>query len=290
MYKVATILQPGDNNSKISHGTGYKAYTISLASSDSSGYNMCARAIRRSKIEEFLDRGWDIPEIGQWANARGLSMCSHGCVTWEAGHGRSDFVRDARINLTNWLRENPRSFGAYLRRGIDKAERNKGDSEIACRPNVDSDERWEKRFPWMFDYAWKWYDYTKLSDRLGRAPYHLTYSYNDGTTYDDWKRVYDTGSNISVVFDALWNPWGNQFGYLPATWTDPNGKVWRVIDGDKSDYRFLDDQDVCVGLRLKADPERRDEMRETEFVVPTGIDMVGEGHPSELSFGHYLAG
>ncbi len=239
MYKVATILQPGDNNSKISHGTGYKAYTISLASSDSSGYNMCSRAIRRSKIEEFRDRGWDISEIAQWANARGLSMCSYGCVTWEAGHGRSDFVRDARINLTNWLRENPRSFSAYLRRGIDKAERNKGDSEIACRPNVDSDERWEKRFPWMFDYAWKWYDYTKLSDRLGRAPYHLTY---------------------------------------------------RVIDGDKSDYRFLDDQDVCVGLRLKADPERRDEMRETEFVVPTGIDMVGDGHPSELSFGHSLAG
>lgn len=291
MYKIATIIQPGEGNSKVSHhGTDYKVFTISLASSDSAGRNTCARAMRRSVIEKMLDRGMDMQEITEWANARGLSMCSWVCVTWEAGRGRTDPVREARVNLTRWYMENRRSFKAYLLRQMTGLTKYHKGSQIACRPDLDSDIKWEATAPEMFAYPWQFWDYTKLSERLGNTPenYHLTYSYNDGTLPSDWERVYRTGSNIAVVFDTVWNPWGGQFGYLPATWTDPNGKVWRVVDGDRQELRFLDQQDVCVGLRLKADPERREDAIEAEFAQPVPVRAAGDIHPADAPVGYYL--
>jgi hypothetical protein len=288
-YKVATIIQPGEGNTKVSHhGTDYKVFTISLASSDSAGSNGCPRAMKRSLIQSMLDRGMDEQEITLWANERGLSMCSLFCVTWEAGRGRTDPVREARINLSKWLDENPRSFKAYLLRQMTGLTKYHSGSEIACRPNVDSDHAWLTLIPEMFQ--WRFWDYTKCSERLGNVPanYHLTYSYNDGTQDKDWERVYQTGSNIAVCFDTVWNPWGKQFGYLPATWTDPNGKVWPVVDGDRQELRFLDPAGVCVGLRLKADEENRDSAREVEFAVPTGVDAVGDIHPADAPAGYYL--
>lgn len=291
MYHTAQIIQPAEGNTKVGHhDTDYLVYTISLASSDSAGVNMCPRALRRSAMERMLNDGMDMQEIAAWANPRGLSGCSGPCVTWEAGRGRTDPVREARVNLTHWLVENPRTFKAYLLRQMAATtNRNKG-SRIAMRPNVDSDWKWERYCPQMFDYGWQLWDYTKLSERLGRVPanYHLTYSYNDGTLPKDWERVYKTGSNVAVVFDTVWNPWGGEFGYLPATWTDPNGKVWRVVDGDQLDLRFLDPVDVCVGLRLKGDEERREDACDSEFAQPVAERVVGSIHPADAPVGYYL--
>lgn len=241
-------------------------------------------------MQRMLDQGMDIQEIAQVANRKGLSVCSGPCVTWEAGHGRTDHVRDARINLTNWLFENPRSFKAYLLRQMANLTKYHGDAEIACRANVDSDVNWMAIAREMFDFPWQFWDYTKCSERLGNTPknYHLTYSYNDGTLPKDWERVYQTNSNIAVVFDSLWNPWGSKFGYLPAVWTDPNGKVWPVVDGDRQELRFLDPQGVCVGLRLKGDEDKREDACEADFAVPCGIDAVGDVHPADAPVGYYL--
>jgi hypothetical protein len=199
-------------------------------------------------------------------------------------------VRDARINLTNWLFKNPRSFKAYLLRQMGSLTRYHSDSEIAMRANVDSDVNWLTLVPEMFDFGWWLWDYTKCSERLGNVPakYHLTYSVNDGTTSQDWERVYRTGSSIAVVFDTVWNPWGSKFGYLPATWTDPNGKVWTVVDGDRQELRFLDPADVCVGLRLKAGEDRREDACESEFAQPVPKLVVGDIHPADAPVGYYL--
>jgi len=100
--------------------------------------------------------------------------------------------------------------------------------------------------------------------------------------------VEDCTGDYSGVFDSLWNPWGSKFGYLPATWTDPFGRVWPVVDGDRQELRFLDPQGVCVGLRLKGDEDKREDACEAEFAVPCGIDAVGDIHPADAPVGYYL--
>jgi hypothetical protein len=260
-YRVARIVQPGKSNTKISHGLRYdiRACTVSLAASDTAGFNVCSRAIPRSRIRAQLAAGMSLPDIIAAGNAQGLSACSVACVTNEAGKGAAGFVREPRINLTNWYRENRAEFRAHLLAELQSecTLATAAGQIAACRPNVDSDVPYERTIPEMFALPMQYWDYTKVSKRLGQTPanYHLTYSVNDGTLPADWQRVYDSGCNISVVFDTAWQPGGHangrKFGQLPTWYTDPNGYRWRVVDGDRSDFRFLDDGPVCVGLRLK---------------------------------------
>ena len=62
--------------------------------------------------------------------------------------------------------------------------------------------------------------------------YHLTFSCSEHNE-EKCKIVLAMGGNVAVVFR-------NQ---LPETW---NG--YKVVNGDKSDLRFLDNQGVVVGL------------------------------------------
>lgn len=260
-YHVATIVQPGSNNTKISHGEidSVRSCMISLAASDDSGFNVCSRALPKSQIRAMQAEGLTWEQIVENANGRGLSVCSGSCVTSEAGHGVMQSVRDPRANLTRWYVENREEFKA---RALDELWREHGRLKpgqiLACRPNLDSDVPWHRTFREMFDVPCNYWDYTKDSKRLLQDipdNYHITYSVNDGTLPEDWQRVYDSGCNIAVVFDADWQPGGKaeyrKFGSIPQWWTDPNGYRWRVVDGDKSDFRFMDPDPVCVALRLK---------------------------------------
>ena len=88
----------------------------------------------------------------------------------------------------------------------------------------------------------QWYDYTKNPNRLKPeyrrkyipANYHLTFSRSESNE-DDAQQVIKWGGNVAMVFD-----------HLPKTY-------WgcRVVDGDQSDARFLDGQNVIVGLVAK---------------------------------------
>lgn len=297
MYHTATIVQSGDNNAKTKHHSQQiKPYTISLASSDSSGRNVCGRAMPRRRIERFRREGRSDQWIADYARSRRLSRCSESCVVYEGGHGRRPSVRDARDNLTNWYYENRRSFRAYLLRELAKIDRNRGDAVIAIRPNCDSDIFWEHTIPEMFDFDFAWYDYTKISTRLGCVParYHLTYSVNDATDKQDLRLVYQSGVNIAVVFDCEWmnqgKPQYHRYGYLPSTYTDLCGRTWPVIDGDANDFRFLDPQGVCVGQRLKAGIAQRANARASGFSVPSGTSGFGRVHPADAPSGFYVSG
>lgn len=295
-YRIATIVQSGDNNAKTKHhGTEIKPYTISLASSDASGRNVCARAMPRRRIDKFLAAGRSEEWIHAYARKRRLSMCSKSCVVYLGGHGRRDSVQDARINLTSWYYENRRSFKAYLLRELARIDRNRGDSIIAVRPDCDSDIQWEDTIPEMFDFDFEWYDYSKISTRLGCVPpnYHLTYSVNDATDKEDMRLVYEANANIAVVFDTDWQnqgkPQHHRFGYLPATFTDLCGRVWPVIDGDANEFRFLDPVGVCVGMRLKAGLAERANARKSEFAFPVSVPGFDRIHPADAPPGHYVA-
>jgi len=260
-YHVATIVQPGSNNTKIKHGSieSVRSCGISLAASDDSGINVCPKAFPKSRIVKMRADGFTWEDIVEAAKRLNLSTCSIACVTSEAGHGRFDNVRNPRANLTRWYVENREEFKQHCLAELWREHgRLKANQLLACRPNIDSDVPWERTFPEMFDVPCSYWDYTKMSKRLGKTPdnYHLTYSVSDATTTEDWQRVYDTNSPIAVVFDSTWQPGGKaeyrKFGALPTWYTDPNGYRWQVLDGDRSDFRFLDPKrPVCIGLRLK---------------------------------------
>ena len=294
-YSIAHIVQPGESNTKIAHGRRWdiRVCTVSLAASDSAGFNVCPGAMPRSQIDAMLSRGLPWDAIREHAISRGLSLCSVSCVTNESGKGAAEFVRNPRRNLTRWYRENRDEFRAHLMDEL-RAEVRSADRHgqiLACRPNVDSDVPWERTVPEMFNLPARYWDYTKVSRRLGTTPenYHLTYSVHEGTTAADWQNVYDSGCNIAVVFDAEWQPSGKapyrRFGVLPTWFTDPNGYRWRVVDGDKSDFRFLDDGPVCVGLRLKGRKFGRHWARVSGFAraVPRALrGAFTRVHPAEV--------
>jgi hypothetical protein len=110
------------------------------------------------------------------------------------------------------------------------------------RLNGTSDILWERESkPPVMDLFPKvrFYDYTKapLELRKDRPPrYHLTFSRGAYTSDTEIARILATGVNVAVVFAPS----------VPKAW-----KGFRVIDGDKSDLRFLDPKGVIVGLEAK---------------------------------------
>jgi hypothetical protein len=106
----------------------------------------------------------------------------------------------------------------------------------------------------------QFYDYTKNLDRVrlfaaGRLPsnYHLTFSASELTGPEDVRRILPL-ANVAVVFDC-------EKHEVPATWHG-----MRVIDGDASDWRWLDPKGVIVGLSAKGSLKRATVNDHTRFV------------------------
>lgn len=286
------IFQHGSANAKLAHGNRkWEILTCSLSASDSAGVNLCPKAMPLSRIVELLSDGFSIREISEIAASQGLSMCSYLCCVNRAGRGVMANVQGARANLTSWFASDRKGFCAAMVEELWRHHKRsvRGGFDLGCRPNTNSDVQWERVCPEMFSVPLRYYDYTKLSHRLGHTPenYHLVYSVSDATSWEDWGRVHDTGSSIAVVFDVPYQPSGaaanRYYGVLPNDWTDPTGYRWRVVDGDAYDARFLDDPRVCVGLRLKGTINGRECGRVSGFAVS---DFAGglttTVHPSEV--------
>ena len=104
----------------------------------------------------------------------------------------------------------------------------------------------------------QFYDYTKDATRALKhakgelAPnYHVTFSYS-GWNRTDALAVLAAGGNVAVAFDVATAIKGRRdAGALPTSW-----EGYRVIDGDETDARFLDDSGVVVGLRFKGEANR----------------------------------
>jgi hypothetical protein len=86
--------------------------------------------------------------------------------------------------------------------------------------------------------AVQFYDYTKLPRTTREPNYHLTYSYSAAPAYaKTLAKMIRHGNPIAVVFNSK---------AFPDTFL---GR--RVINGDDTDLRFLDDDGVIVGLKAK---------------------------------------
>jgi hypothetical protein len=164
-------------------------------------------------------------------------QCRQACVMWTAGR-QYDSVRRGRLVRTAFLAQHPAAFLAILTDEVRRREA--AGVPFGLRLNVASDLRWENIAPWLFDGAnVRAYDYTKAPSRNTPANYRITYSHSE--RWDD-ARVLATvaaGHNVAMVFDVPKHQ-------LPATHLGI-----RVIDGDKTDYRYGDPEGVIVGLAAK---------------------------------------
>jgi len=221
--KVSQLLSPGDSNAKLTKsdlsGKGYLTYGLALAPAKESGYQMCPKATQG---------------------------CTKACLHHQGRARVWETIKLARIAKTVAFHERREWFMAKLRRELDGAVRRaeKEEKRVAFRPNLFSDVRWEKLSARLFaDFPEvQSYDYSKLPAKAldfaaGKLPtnYHVTFSRSENNE-DDCLRVLKAGGNVAVVF----------LPPLPRKWMG-----YKVIDGDETDLRFLDPENVVVGLKAK---------------------------------------
>lgn len=203
-------------NYKTALNTGYISGELSLAPSNFSGYEVCNK---KSK------------------------GCAESCLGYFSGQNVMKPAREAKIRKTKLFFENRTEFMYLLKEDLAFLER-KGKRKnlpVCVRLNCYSDLPWEnikidgKNIMELFPSI-QFYDYTANPFRMGKVPknYHLTFSRKEDNQASV-KKVLKGGHNVAVVFK-----------HLPKTYL---GK--KVIDGDKTDLRFLDEKGVVVGLTPK---------------------------------------
>ena len=208
-------------------------YPIHLAPSTLSGFNTCAMA---------------------------SDGCKEACLHTAGNPAYMKGKNSARITRTKLYFENRPLFVAILCKEVVSATAKaaKLGMALAFRPNATSDIKWEKSkvislgmqrvvIDLIHQLAPEAtiYDYTKEPNRETPSFYTLTFSLSENNDIAAYNELLN-GRNVAVVFDT------KRGQALPKTHT-LNGKVFEVIDGDKSDYRPEDIQGVIVGLRAKGD-------------------------------------
>lgn len=184
-------------------------------------------------------------------NLSGFQVCpmaSQGCAS-ACLHtaGNPAFMKQkskGRINRTRFYFQDRDEFLSKLIREITNFDIwcKKNGFKPVVRLNTTSDITWEQhqifeKFPHI-----NFYDYTKIYKRAlkyvnGQYPnnYHLTFSLNESNKKQAFD-ILDKGGNVAAVFrDDLPNKY----------------KGFNVVSGDKHDLRFLDPQNVIVGLKAK---------------------------------------
>jgi len=204
-------------------------------------------------------------------NTLSKNMCSHadGCENYclfGSGRGKFTSVELARINKTNYFLANRNEFMKQIVKEISLAsiKHKKANTKFCVRFNGTSDLPIEnlrienKTLLELFPDV-QFYDYTKNYTRKFNnlpANYDLTFS---RTAKNESKAIelLKQGINVAFVFDQL-----------PTTY-----KGFKVIDGDKTDLRFLDEKNGCiVGLTYKKVNKAADlEAIESGFVISTAV-------------------
>ena len=189
-------------------------------------------------------------------NSKGINLCSHaseGCAAaclFNSGAARFNRVQQGKINKTEYFLSDRVGFLNQLDSEISKivAKHERLGTKYAIRLNGTSDIRFEKfkirdnKNIFELYPSTQFYDYTKNHLRFnGLLPknYHLTFSRsetNDAISFD----LLNLGFNVAMVFGI------KNENELPSTY-----KGFKVVNGDETDLRFLDEENVIVGLKYK---------------------------------------
>jgi hypothetical protein len=208
------------------------------------------------------------------ADLAGLgNLCPHAsagckalCLGWFSGQAGmvkgnrkrgTNSVRKSRIAKVQMFMRDRQAFMGEMVRGIEAAERKakREGLRLCVRLNGATDIGWEgvrltkgRNVFETFQHV-QFVDYTKSKRRMlawceGKLPgnYHLTFSRSE-TNEADCLDVLAAGGTVAAVFA----------GQLPQTWHG-----YRVVNGDETDLRHLDDRSVVVGLSPKGPRAKRD--------------------------------
>ena len=185
------------------------------------------------------------------ANSKGINVCSHAtagcaasCLVGSGFGGIYTSVANGRRNKTEYFLKDRVKFLEQLDFEIGRAIRlNAGKAIVTIRLNGTSDLPFEKfkvrDGKTLFELYpnIQFYDYTKnylRFDKVLPSNYHLTFSRSE-TNHAKAMEILARGFNVAMVFDK----------------TPKEYKGFKVVDGDESDLRFLDEKGVIVGLRYK---------------------------------------
>jgi len=206
-----------DKNKKIKGLEKYRILRLNLAPYNLSGYQVCPMA-----------------SLG----------CAKACLH-TAGNPVFQAQKDkGRINRTRYYMQNREEFLSRLYKELKNHEIycNKNNLIPVARLNTTSDISWEVHNIFNMFPNITFYDYTKIPKRIlkyvnGEYPknYHLTFSLNESNKEDAFN-ILKYGGNVAIVFRKN----------IPNTY-----KGYKVINGDEHDLRFLDPQNVIVGLKAK---------------------------------------
>jgi len=231
MYK-GKLLSIGSNpkiNKSDKSGKGFKTAILHLSPYKLSGKNFCSDA-----------------SLG----------CISGCLN-TSGHGKFDSVQNARLNKSHFFLNDRKGFLNQLIKEIEAFERHceKRKLKPAIRLNGTSDIPWENVNIGKNNLGWtlfslfpqiQFYDYTKSKRRVLKPNlplnYHLTFSRSEETPINDIREILDNGKNVAVVFSHF----PNDFEPLSLLDSSITGAYDRVINGDLTDLRFLDQ---CLDLQ-----------------------------------------
>lgn len=210
-----------------------------------------AKTVKGDKASEYLTAIMYLSPHRQ--NERGTNLCpkaSDGCVNaclYTAGRGKFTNVQNARKRKADWFVSDRESFLEQLHRELldfSRYARLRG-KKPAVRLNGTSDILFENLIDMSLYPEISFYDYTKWDPKNRKKAadnYHITYSRSEDWNDNDVTSKCANGHNVAVVFDEL-----------PKTYLG-----YDVVDGDKTDLRFLDPKGVIVGLTAKGDAKQDD--------------------------------
>lgn len=229
-----------DTNAKTVKGEqlGFLTGILYLAPSDISGYQVCPMAK--------------------------LAQCDKPCL-YTAGRGAFTSIQNARIAKTKYFFEDRQNFMLNLVKDIEKGikQAQKSGLTLLIRLNGTSDIKFENvtftydnKQTTIFDLFpnVQFYDYTKIANRVDLPKnYDLTFSYSGVVEFQPYaKKAINNKMRIATVFRSV--------KHIPDTFLG-----LRVIGGDDSDIRHMDDQNTIVALYAKGKAKKDN----SGFVIDT---------------------
>jgi len=233
--KPITILTNGERNAKLVKGITKKADVMIL------------HFLPHNRADVLMDR----KVKRTMCPFAIMAQCHEACLN-TAGRGgiikkgeTTNTIEIARLRRTLLFLDEREKFLTQLHKEITAfvIRCKKNDKKPCVRLNGTSDIQWEYELHEgknMFEHfpEVQFYDYTKIPTRkVDNIPnYHLTWSYSEAN--EKYAKLFDkVPNNKAVVFRDK---------DLPKMF-----RGLKVIDGDKTDMRFLDESNIVVGLKAK---------------------------------------